>query len=103
MGRVSCLLALAIALLALFATVAAAAPPPSLQCSSVVMTSVTLTHDIKNCPVDGLVVGKAGITIDLNGHRITGTTGDGSAADGTCSCGIDDNGFDNVTVLHGRI
>src|SRR3954463_5610736 len=102
MPRSICLLALAFAALALPAA-AAAAPAPTLQCGSVVTTSVTLTKDITKCPVDGLVVGASGITIDLNGHKISGTTGNGSPPAGTCSCGVRDDGFGNVTLVNGRI
>jgi hypothetical protein len=83
---------------------ATAAAKGGLQCGSVVQTSVTLDHDILHCPVDGLIVGASGITIDLNGHKITGTTGDGSGNLSDCDCGINDQGgFDRVTVRPGEI
>jgi parallel beta-helix repeat protein len=81
-----------------------AAGKGGLQCGAVVRSSVTLDHDILRCPVDGLIVGAPGITIDLNGHKITGTTGDGSGAPSDCDCGISDQaGFDRVTVRDGEI
>jgi parallel beta-helix repeat protein len=43
-----------------------------LECGDVVTESVSLTHDLINCPGDGLVVGANGITIDLAGHTIDG-------------------------------
>jgi parallel beta-helix repeat protein len=83
---------------------AAAATPTGLSCGATVTTSVTLSRDLLNCPVDGLVVGASGITINLNGHRITGTSGDGSGDPNRCRCGINDQaGFNRITLFGGRI
>src|SRR3981081_3458550 len=83
---------------------AAAAAAGGLSCGSTVTTSVTLSHDLLNCPVDGLVVGASGITINLNGHRITGTSGDGSGDPNRCRCGINDlAGFNRITLAGGTI
>jgi parallel beta-helix repeat protein len=82
----------------------AAAAAPGLSCGATVTTSVTLSHDLLNCPVDGLVVGAHGITINLNGHRITGTSGDGSGDPNRCRCGINDQGgFNHITLAGGSI
>jgi hypothetical protein len=86
------------------------APPPSAKeaaapksapiatttfvCGAVAMASITLTQD-ENCPgTNGVFIGKNGITINLNGHTLTG---DGKHA------GVDDPGFNNVTVTNGVI
>ena len=45
---------------------------PALSCGSTVRTSVILRADLTNCPGPGLIVGTGGITIDLNGHLISG-------------------------------
>ena len=83
---------------------AATAAPTGLSCGATVTTSVTLSRDLLNCPVDGLVVGASGITINLNGHRITGTSGDGSGDPNSCLCGINDrSGFNRITLGGGRI
>ena len=44
-------------------------------CGAHVTTSVTLTSDIGPCPpnTDGIVIAANGITVNLNGHTITGT------------------------------
>jgi hypothetical protein len=90
--------------LAVPSSAASAAPARSPTCGSVVTANVTLTRDIGPCPVDGLVVGASGITINLNGHTVTGTTSDGGGDPDSCSCGIDGRGgFDHVTVRGGRI
>jgi hypothetical protein len=85
------------------ATTAAA----SLSCGATVTRSVTLTKDLLNCAVDGLVVGANGITIDLNGHRITGTfahLSDDDIDPNRCYCGINDTaGYNRITLSGGVI
>ena len=41
-------------------------------CGDVVTSDLTLENDLIGCPGDGLIVGASGITIDLNGHTISG-------------------------------
>ena len=57
---------------------ALAAPTPLAECigpgGQPATTSVKLTTDL-TCSGDGIVVGKDGITIDLNGHTVTGDRG----------------------------
>lgn len=43
-----------------------------LTCGAVVTQDVTLEANLADCPGDGLVVGRSGITIDLNGYAIRG-------------------------------
>jgi parallel beta-helix repeat protein len=84
-----------------FAAVPASAA--KLQCGQTVTTSVKLTDDLLNCTKDGLVVGASGITIDLNGHRITGPS-KARPGNPSCLCGVSDQaGFDGVTLKSGRI
>jgi parallel beta-helix repeat protein len=75
---------------------AGAASPASVACGSKIVTSVKLHHDLVGCPGDGLVVGAPGITIDLNGHTISGTNAPGGE-------GIADDGYGHVVVEHGTI
>jgi hypothetical protein len=79
---------------ALAAPSVAAANP---VCGSFVRHNTTLTADM-TCPTSsGIVVGKAGITINLNGHTLSG-------GNSTNSVGIDDSsGHDRVTVENGTI
>src|SRR3954451_15005817 len=89
----------------------AAAPPAladsgkdALHCGATVTTSVRLTHDLTGCRGDGLVVGANGITIDLAGHKIAGTTSDDSGDQDACRCGIADRGgYDRITLEDGRL
>ena len=52
---------------------AANSPPSTVKCGDTLTRSVKLTADLTDCPADGLVIGAAGITVDLNGHTIDGT------------------------------
>jgi parallel beta-helix repeat protein len=64
------------------------------HCGGYVTQDLTLNHDIYGCVDGGLVVGKSGVTIDLNGHTITGLgEGDGIAV----------AGVSGVTVRNGTI
>ncbi len=53
-----------------------------LSCGDVITKSTTLVADIGPCPADGIIIGADNITLNLNGHTISGTpgVGDGSAA-----------------------
>jgi parallel beta-helix repeat protein len=70
-----------------------------------VTTSVVLDADLTGCAV-GLVVGADGITVDLNGHSITGT---GRSNGANLVYGDTEDGVDNtaghvrVTIENGRI
>jgi parallel beta-helix repeat protein len=63
-------------------------------CGAYVTQDLTLQHDIYGCVDGGLIVGRSGITIDLNGHTITGL-GEG---DGIALLGVS-----GVTVRNGSI
>ncbi|MEZ7127788.1 right-handed parallel beta-helix repeat-containing protein [Nonomuraea sp. AD125B] len=45
----------------------------TVACGQVITKSIKLANDLHNCTGNGLVVGAANITIDLNGHTIDGT------------------------------
>jgi hypothetical protein len=87
---------IAVAGLSLVAPGAAYAAQP--HCGDVIKKDVKLTHDL-NCTgssTDGLMIGKNGVDIDLNGHRIIGPE--------SSYYGINDsNGYDGLTVRNGTI
>jgi hypothetical protein len=85
------LLAAAVAAAALAAPAVASANP---ACGSTVTHNVTLHSDMTCLSSDGLDVGKSGVTINLNGHTITGT----SSYDG-----INNYHHNNVTVENGTV
>jgi hypothetical protein len=72
----------------------------ALGCGAVVTQDTTLTGDLLDCPGNGLVVGADGITIDLNGHTISGQIISGGSPD---QVGIENRGHDDVTIRNGTI
>lgn len=60
---------------ACFASLAVLAvlPAHAVECGDIITQDTVLTANVGPCPGDGLVVGRDGVTLDLNGHRITGT------------------------------
>ncbi len=76
------------------------------DCGDTIAADTTLDSDLENCPNNGVVIGAAGITLDLNGHRIDG---DGTPAAGCdlqvelCDVGVLNEGFNGVTVEHGSL
>lgn len=54
----------------------------AVACGQVITSSTTLTADVGPCPADGIIIGADGITLNLNGHTISGdpSVGDGNAA-----------------------
>jgi len=87
-------------------TVLAAAPASAvapLTCGSVVTQSVQLSADITGCPGNGLVIGAANVTIDLNGHTLGGS-GNGTAAGSGTGKGISNpGGYDGLSITNGTI
>jgi hypothetical protein len=72
----------------------------ALSCGTTITHSVTLTRNI-NCATSSaqsaITIGAAGITVNLNGHKITGP------GDIKGTVGILDNGEGNVTIESGTI
>lgn len=73
----------------------------ALSCGQTVTASITLSNDL-TCEVgSAIVVGKAGITINLGGHTLTGA---GTATGvGVENGNVDQPGFSNVTITNGAI
>ena len=84
---------LALGVVALAAPGVAAANP---ACGATLTSSVKLTSDM-SCSGTALTVGKSGITINLNGHTITGS----GYTNGYY--GVYNYGYDKVTVENGTI
>ena len=72
---------------------AAAAAP--LACGTVITRDLRLTADLTDCAGSALVIGAAGVTIDLAGHTLSGT-GKGAGIDNTA-------GHDRLRVIDGSI
>ena len=62
-------------------------------CGDTITRSVTLRHDLTNCPADGLIIGADHVTLDLAGHTI-----DGDAVIGGDDTGVRLDGRRHVTV-----
>jgi parallel beta-helix repeat protein len=63
-------------------------------CGAWITQNVTLHHDLYGCVAGGITIAKSGVTVDLNGHTITGLgEGDGIAA----------AGVSGVTVKNGSV
>ena len=89
---------LALGLLALGPGAARGQP---LGCGAVVTQDTTLTNDLLDCQGDGLVIGAGGITVDLNGHTISGRIISGGEPG---QVGIDNSdGHDDVTIRNGIV
>jgi parallel beta-helix repeat protein len=96
-----------IALLALCGVTAAAgqSPPAGLECGDTITADATLDHDLTDCPSNGILIGADGITLDLNGHTISG---DGKPVRRCprrqlCDMGVVNDGHDGVTVRNGSL
>ena len=56
-------------------------PPPSVGCGAVITANTTLAVDVGPCSGDGLIIGADNVTLNLAGHKITGSgPGDGTHA-----------------------
>lgn len=91
---------LAVLVLASWAVPATAQAAPAIECGTVLTTNTTLTADLIGCSGDGLVIGAAGITIDLAGHTVAG---DGVPNTNGFDAGIRDTGFADITVTGGAV
>jgi parallel beta-helix repeat protein len=79
-------------------------PPPN--CGDTITADTTLHHSLVNCPNNGIVVGADDVTLDLNYHTIDGDgtpNTDCNPAHERCDVGVDVEGHDGVTVVHGSV
>jgi parallel beta-helix repeat protein len=96
-----------VALLALSGVTAAAgqSPPPGLGCGDTITADTTLDRDLTDCPSNGIIIGADDITLDLNGHTISG---DGKPVRRCprrqpCDLGVFNDRHDGVTVRNGSL
>ena len=74
-------------------------------CGDTITADTTLDSDLVDCPSNGIVIGRDGIELDLNGHRIDG---DGAEFEDcprkeNCDVGILVDRHKGVTVKDGRM
>src|ERR687888_1206711 len=90
-------LGIAVALLALGPGAASTQP---LTCGQTITRDTTLHADLGPCPGDGLVIGAANVTVDLNGHAILGDDTGNSGGD----VGVgNETGYDGTVIENGAI
>ncbi len=89
-------LVVALTFVALAAPAAAQASGRDVACGATINSDTKLRADLTNCPGDGLVIGKDGITLDLGRRTIDGTGAEGST-------GIRLNGRRNVKIKNGTV
>src|SRR5919199_2898815 len=76
------------------------------SCGATITTDTELVDDVTDCPDEGIVIGADNVTLDLNGHTVSG---DGapvaSCPDGAfCDVGIDNTaGHTGVMIRNGAI
>jgi parallel beta-helix repeat protein len=70
------------------------------NCGAIITADTTLGSDLTDCSGDGIVIGAAGITLDLDGHTIDG---DATAGATEAGIGIRNDGYDDVTIKSGFV
>jgi parallel beta-helix repeat protein len=75
---------------------AMAGPRPALQCGDTISRNTVLHADLRDCPGEGLVIGADGVTLELNGHTISGTVDNSSV-------GIQATAHSGLSVRNGTI
>lgn len=97
-----CLLAFPLASAASGGALAQTAP---LSCGDTITVDATLDRDLRDCPNNGIVIGADDITLDLNGHTISGDGKPFKACSEReiCDVGVLNDGHDGVTVRKGAV
>ena len=75
-------------------------------CGQILRRSVKLANDLADCRADGLVIGRAGITVDLNGHTIDGRVTQLTECNVPPfgAAGIsNESGYDRLTIKNGTL
>ena len=75
------------------------------SCGDTITTDTTLDGDLLDCPSNGIVIGADDITLDLNGHTVSGDGEPFKACPERefCDVGVLNNGHDGVTVRNGSV
>ena len=80
----------------------------TVRCGQTITHDTQLTGDLLSCPGNGLIIGADDITLDLNGHTISGAPHDpiecfsGGPPPGPC-VGVFPNGHRGLTIMNGSI
>jgi parallel beta-helix repeat protein len=95
----------ALATCAVASVAVAQEPGAGIACGDTITADTTLDHDLTDCPSNGILIGADGITLDLNGHTISG---DGKLVRRCprrqiCDVGVGNDGHSGVTVRNGSL
>ena len=76
-----------------------------LSCGDTITVDATLDRDLRDCPNNGIVIGADDITLDLNGHTISGDGKPFKACSEReiCDVGVLNDGHDGVRVRKGAV
>ena len=76
-----------------------------LSCGDTITVDTTLDRDLSGCRSTGLLIGADKITLDLNGHTVSGDGEEFKACPERefCDVGVLNNGHDGVTVRNGSV
>lgn len=79
--------------------------PPGIECGDTITADTTLDRDLTDCPSNGILIGADDITLDLNGHTISG---DGKPVrrcrrDQICDLGVGYDDHTGVTIRDGSV
>jgi nitrous oxidase accessory protein NosD len=76
-----------------------------LSCGEVITADTTLDDDLLDCPSNGIVIGADDITLDLNGHTVSGNGKPVARCPRAefCDVGLLNDGHDGVTVRNGSV
>ena len=80
-------------------------PPPGIECGDTITADTTLDRDLTDCPDNGILIDADDITLDLNGHTISG---DGEPVrrcprNRPCDIGIGMDDHAGVTIRGGSV
>jgi hypothetical protein len=98
LGRISRRIAISAALASLASLGFAGTAAAEVDCGQTITQDTTLTHDVGPCSGDGIILGADNITLDLNGHTVTG---DGVPIEN--HAGLRAAGRTGVTVENGTV
>ncbi|PZF81772.1 right-handed parallel beta-helix repeat-containing protein [Jiangella anatolica] len=75
-------------------TIGPAPVAAAVSCGQTITQSTLVTNDLTGCQGDGLIIGAAGITLDLGGHLLEGSG---------LGAGVRNSGFDSVAIVNGSV
>jgi parallel beta-helix repeat protein len=96
---------LAAAIVAALAVTGGEASASHVSCGDTITADTTLDSDLVDCPNNGIVIGANDISLDLNGHTISGDDQEfGPCPENeACDVGVLNDGHDGVAIKDGTV